>query len=49
MEVRLRSETLGPFDVHMIAKGSDIRASIRVEARDAQALLANDATVVELL
>jgi hypothetical protein len=49
MQIRLRSETLGPFDVHMIANGSDIGASIRVEARDTQVLLANDATVVELL
>jgi hypothetical protein len=45
----MRFETLGPFDVHIIAKGSEIGASIRVEARDTQVLLANDATVVELL
>jgi hypothetical protein len=33
----------------MTAKGSDIGASIRVEARDTQVLLADDAIVVELL
>jgi flagellar hook-length control protein FliK len=47
MQVRLRSETLGPIDVHTIAKGSDIGASIRVEARDTQVLLANELSQLE--
>ena len=47
MQVRLRSEALGPIDVHTIAKGSDIGASIRVEARDTQVLLANELSQLE--
>jgi hypothetical protein len=47
MQVRLRSEALGPIAVHTIAKGSDIGASIRVEARDTQVLLANELSQLE--
>ena len=47
MQVRLRSEALGPIDVHTIAKGSTIGASIRVEARDTQVLLANELSQLE--
>jgi flagellar hook-length control protein FliK len=47
MQVRLRSEALGPIAVHTIAKGSDIGASIRVEARDTQVLLANQLSQLE--
>jgi flagellar hook-length control protein FliK len=47
MQVRLRSEELGPIAVHTIARGSDIGASIRVEARDTQVLLANELSQLE--
>jgi hypothetical protein len=47
MQVRLRSVALGPIDVHTIAKGSDIGASIRVEARDTQVLLVNELSQLE--
>jgi flagellar hook-length control protein FliK len=47
MQVRLRSEALGPIDVHTTARGSDIGASIRVEARDTQVLLANQLSQLE--
>jgi hypothetical protein len=47
MQVRLRSEALGPIDVHTIVKGSDIGASIRVEARDTQVILANELSQLE--
>jgi hypothetical protein len=47
MQVRLRSETLGPIDVRTIVKGSDIGASIRVEARDTQVMLANELSQLE--
>jgi flagellar hook-length control protein FliK len=47
MQVRLRSETLGPIDVHTVVKGSDIGASIRVEARDTQVMLANELSQLE--
>jgi flagellar hook-length control protein FliK len=47
MQVRLRSEALGPIDVHTIVKGSDIGASIRVEARDTQVMLANELSQLE--
>jgi flagellar hook-length control protein FliK len=47
MQVRLRSEALGPIDVRTIAKGSDIGASIRVETRDTQVLLANELSQLE--
>jgi hypothetical protein len=42
MQVRLRTEALGSIDVHTIVKGSDIGASIRVEARDTQVMLTNE-------
>ncbi len=47
MQVRLRSEALGPIDVHTIVKGSDIGASIRVEGRDTQVMLANELSQLE--
>jgi len=47
MQVRLRSEALGPIDVHAVIKGSDIGASIRVEARDTQVMLANELSQLE--
>jgi flagellar hook-length control protein FliK len=47
MQVRLRSEALGPIDVHTTVKGSDIGASIRVEARDTQAMLASELAQLE--
>jgi hypothetical protein len=47
MQVRLRSEALGPIDVHTIVKGSDIGASIRVEAHDTQVMLANQLSQLE--
>jgi flagellar hook-length control protein FliK len=47
MQVRLRSETLGPIDVHAVVKGSDIGASIRVEAREAQAMLTSELPQLE--
>jgi flagellar hook-length control protein FliK len=47
MQVRLRTEALGPIDVHTVVKGSDIGASIRVEAHDAQMVLANELSQLE--
>ena len=47
MQVRLRTEALGPIDVHTIVKGSDIGASIRVEGRDTQVMLANELSQLE--
>jgi hypothetical protein len=47
MQVRLRSEALGPIDVHTTVKGNDIGASIRVEARDTQVMLANELSQLE--
>ena len=47
MQVRLRSEALGPIDVHTIVKGNDIGASIRVEGRDTQVMLANELSQLE--
>jgi hypothetical protein len=47
MQVRLRSEALGPIDVHTIVKGSDIGASIRVEAHNTQVMLANELSQLE--
>jgi hypothetical protein len=47
MQVKLRSEALGPIDVHTTVKGSDIGASIRVEARDTQVMLANELSQLE--
>jgi hypothetical protein len=47
MQVRLRSEALGPMDVHTTVKGSDVGASIRVEARDTQVMLANELSQLE--
>jgi len=47
MQVRLRTETLGQIDVHTVLKGGDIGASIRVEARDTQAMMANEISHLE--
>jgi hypothetical protein len=47
MQVRLRTEALGPIDVHTVVKGSDIGASIRVEGRDTQAMMANELSRLE--
>ncbi len=47
MQVRLRTEALGPIDVHTVVKGSEIGASIRVEARDTQVMLANELSQLE--
>jgi len=47
MQVRLHSEALGPIDVHTVVKGSDIGASIRVEARDTQVMLTNELSQLE--
>ena len=47
MQVRLRTETLGSIDVHTVVKGSDIGASIRVEARDTQVMMANEISRLE--
>jgi flagellar hook-length control protein FliK len=47
MQVRLRTEALGSVDVHTILKGSDIGASIRVEAREAQVMMANEISRLE--
>ena len=47
LQVRLRSEALGPIDVHTSVKGSDIGASIRVEARDTQVMLASELSQLE--
>jgi flagellar hook-length control protein FliK len=47
MQVKLRTEALGPIDVHTVVKGSDIGASIRVEAHDAQVMLANELSQLE--
>jgi flagellar hook-length control protein FliK len=47
MQVRLRSEALGPIDVHTSVKDSDIGASIRVEARETQVMLASELSQLE--
>jgi flagellar hook-length control protein FliK len=47
MQVKLRSETLGPINVHTTVKGSDIGASIRVEVRDTQVMLATELPQLE--
>jgi hypothetical protein len=47
MQVRLRTEALGPIDVHTVVKGSDIGASIRVEGRDTQVMMANEISRLE--
>jgi flagellar hook-length control protein FliK len=47
MQVRLLSEALGPIDVHTSVKGSDIGASIRVEARETQVMLASELSQLE--
>jgi flagellar hook-length control protein FliK len=47
MQVRLRTEALGPIDVHTVVKGSDIGASIRVQAHDTQMMLANELPQLE--
>ena len=47
MQVRLRTEALGPIDVHTVVKGNDIGASIRVEARDTQVMMANEISRLE--
>ena len=47
MQVRLRTEALGSIDVRTIVKGSDIGASIRVEAHDTQVMLTNELSQLE--
>jgi hypothetical protein len=47
MQVRLRTDALGPIDVHTVVKGSDIGASIRVEAHETQVVLANELSQLE--
>ena len=47
MQVRLRSEALGPIDVHTVVKGSEIGASIRVEAHDTQVMMASELSQLE--
>jgi hypothetical protein len=47
MQVKLRSEALGPIDVRTVVKGSEIGASIRVEARDTQVMMANELSQLE--
>jgi flagellar hook-length control protein FliK len=47
MQVRLRTDALGSIDVHTIVKGSDIGASIRVEARETQVMLASELSQLE--
>jgi flagellar hook-length control protein FliK len=42
MQVKLRSETLGPIDVHTTIRGSEIGASIRVEGRETQVMLTSE-------
>ena len=47
MQVKLHTESLGPIDVRTIVKGSDIGASIRVEARETQVMMANEISRLE--
>ena len=47
MQVRLRTEALGAIDVHTVVKGSDIGASIHVEARDTQVMMASEISRLE--
>jgi len=47
MQVRLRSEALGPIDVQAVVKGSEVGASIRVEARDTQAMMSSELPQLE--
>lgn len=47
MQVRLRTESLGPIDVRTIVRGSDIGASIRVEARETQMMMSNEISRLE--
>ena len=41
MQVKLRSEAWGPIDVRTVVRGSDVGASIRVDARETQAVLSS--------
>jgi len=47
MQVKLRSDALGPIEVHTVVKGSDIGASFHVEGRDSQVALANELPQLE--
>ena len=47
MQVKLRTESLGPIDVRTIVRGSDIGASIRVEARETQMMMSNEISRLE--
>ncbi len=47
MQVKLRTESLGPIDVRTIVRGSDISASIRVEARETQMMMSNEISRLE--
>lgn len=47
MQVKLRIETLGPIDVRTVVRGSDIGASIRVEARETQMMMSNELSRLE--
>ena len=47
MQVKLRSASLGPIDVRTVIRGSDIGASIRVEARETQMMISNEISRLE--
>jgi hypothetical protein len=47
MQVKLRSEAWGPIDVRTVVRGSDVGASIRVEGRETQAVLASELPQLE--
>jgi hypothetical protein len=47
MQVKLRTESLGPIDVRTIVRGNDIGASIRVEARETQMMMSNEISRLE--
>jgi hypothetical protein len=47
MQVKLRTESLGPIDVRTIVRGSDIGASIRVEGRETQMIMSNEISRLE--
>ena len=47
MQVKLRSESLGPIDVRTIVRGSDVGASIRVEGRETQMMMSNEISRLE--
>jgi hypothetical protein len=47
MQVKLRTESLGPIDVRTVVRGSDIGASIHVEARETQMMMSNELSRLE--